>query len=167
MSVPHPDLEPFPLPRALASLPPSHLAEFARLYELVKGYVASLPKTQEHNEAVLATISREVSKIEDIRQMLRKHSDVSERITLQLAQLDRLVTQFGVLETQQYQLLSQFSSATQRQRLAKVVARDKCPAYNGEEVGQFLEQFRQRRKAFHVRNHKLQRWLEERVSGFV
>lgn len=170
-------LAPFPLPKLLENLPPQLLADFSLLYELVRGFILLLPQYGEADARAVEAISQQVGLINEIIVVLQDYDTQSSRISLLLKTMDELYREFLNLETYQFQLLtSNFNQNFLRLKFTKLVGasdkeamqlvRDRKTPEDGE-LGPLLQQFKEKRKVYHVRREKLNRWDEDRVSGFI
>lgn len=169
------DLNPFPLPKSLASLPDSVVQDFARLYELVKGFTQSLESYKTQEADVLKSLDEAIELINEITEKLQEQRSMREEIIALVTRLDDLYKDFLSLETYQYRLLgNNFNRNVLRTRFEKVMrqqddhALDLISDYRRSDgnMSEFLGEFRSSRKAYHMTREKLWRWDEERISGF-
>lgn len=172
-------LQAFPLPKYLDSLPHKTLNEFSQLYELVRGYIKGLEGYKIYKESVVTRINDQIAQLNQIIVLLESYSATSKKIDENLATVNRLYNEFINLETIQYQLLSSnFDVGFLKQKYAGLVREsdqklvDFIKAFPGKAAGEdetalFLRQFREERKTYHMRREKLHRWNEERVGGFI
>lgn len=170
-------LKPFPLPKLLENLPPQLLADFSLLYELVRGFTLQLPQYTEADAKVIKAISQQVGLINEIITLLQKYGSESSRISLLLKTIDKLYREFLNLETYQFQLLtSNFNQNFLRLKFTKLVGEADRQAVeyvrnhkntNEVDITTLLHNFKEQRKQYHVGKEKLNRWEEDRVSGFI
>lgn len=172
-------LQAFPLPKYLDSLPQKTLNEFSQLYDLIKGYIKGLEGYKIYNNTVISKLDDQVAQLNQIIVLLESYSATSKQIDENIKVVNQLYNEFINLETIQYQLLSSnFDVGFLKQKYAGLVRENDqkllelVKGFSGktadeDETALFLRQFRAERKKFHVRREKLHRWNEERVGGFV
>mmetsp|Transcript_6479 Transcript_6479/g.8128 ORF Transcript_6479/g.8128 Transcript_6479/m.8128 type:complete len:186 (+) Transcript_6479:38-595(+) len=174
-------LEPFPLPKYLDSLPISIIERFTQLHNLVLGYIKQLPAYQELNETVLKALNWQITKLNEISGLLKTYNATGTQIKEQIAKLNSLYSEFINLETYQYQLLSSnFNQEFLKNKFHKVIINNdqeskklvkEFKENNTEDfeslLNNLIKDFRSSRKSYHLRKEKLNRWNEERVSGFI
>lgn len=170
-------LTPFPLPKQLENLPPQLLADFSLLYELVRGFTLLLPQYAEAESKVVEAINVQVGVINEIIVLLEDYDSQSKQIAHLLKMMDELYREFLNLETYQFQLLtSNFNQNFLRLKLTKLATESDNEAAqlirnhknaNEADLTTLLQQFKEKRKHYHVRKEKLNRWEEDRVSGFI
>lgn len=171
------ELAPFPLPKQLENLPPQLLADFALLYELVRGFTLLLPQYREAEAKAVEEINQQVGMINEIIVLLEDYDGQSGRISQLLKTMDELYREFLNLETYQFQLLtSNFNQNFTRLKLTKLAAASDKEAVqlvrshksaDESDLTALLLLFKEKRKQYHVRKEKLNRWEEDRVSGFI
>lgn len=167
-----PQLNPFPLPKQLEALPPQLLEAFTQLYELVRGYVQQLPSYEEKKREIVNTVGTLIDHINSITQSLESYSATRTVIEGQIHQLQKLYQEFVNLETIQYQLLSSnFNQDLLRRKFHKLVDASHTESLRlcqpSDNIEQSLRKFKEARVTYHLRKEKLNRWDEERVSGFM
>ncbi|KAL7662859.1 VPS37 C-terminal domain-containing protein [[Candida] zeylanoides] len=170
------DLRPLPLSH-LSVLPRPLLREFCKSHELVAGYIRSLPAHRTHTAAVNDELTRQVNLLNECVALLARYNEISARISEQVSALQSIHHEWINLETIQYQLLSSnFNSETLKRKFKKLVndadatSAQSVQQYRNAsdvELADFARQFKERRKLYHGRLEKLNRWNEERVTGFV
>lgn len=170
-------LRPFPLPKLLKNLPAQFLADFSRLYELVQGFVEELPKYRETQAQIVDVANQQIELVNEIVQILEEYEAKSAHISRQLKTMEELYREFLNLETYQYQLLSsnfnQNFLRTKFGRLAEASDKESMLLVRNKksmaelDLTSFLLEFKQKRKEYHLRKEKLNRWEEDRVSGFI
>lgn len=169
-------LEAFPLEKTLAVLPPNILVEFARHYELVKGYVKQLPAYTQMETNLRNVIQEQISTINKIIDLLKDYESNSAAISAAVAKMDALYKEFLDYETYQYQLMSSnFNQNFLKLKYSKLTASSDEASMNvlkeyresGGQLLTFLQDFRQKRKQYHLLKEKMNRWDEERISGLI
>lgn len=170
------DLRPLPLLH-LSVLPRPLLREFCKLHELVAGYIRLLPAHRTHTAAVNDELTRQVNLLNECVALLARYNEISARISEQVSALQSIHHEWINLETIQYQLLSaNFNSETLKRKFKKLVddadaalvqSVQQYRGANDVELADFARQFKEQRKLYHGRLEKLNRWNEERVTGFV
>ncbi|WPK25370.1 hypothetical protein PUMCH_002682 [Australozyma saopauloensis] len=169
-------LQPFPLLKELSALPSHLLNQFAALYELTKGYVVSLDTYGSHQQDIVNRINENVDLLNRILELISDYNACSQQISRLAQRLELLYRQFLELETAQYQLLSSNYNTNVLKSKFERFARGsdatsssmaKSYATTGAErdLLQFLREFKDSRKEYHMQREKLNRWEEERVSG--
>ncbi|KAM9904716.1 hypothetical protein OXX69_007459 [Metschnikowia pulcherrima] len=170
------ELRPFPLEKSLQSLPQKFQDEFASSYELVKGYTRNLEAYRALEEQARQAIKDTITTINSISAVLEEYERNSDTIARQVGKLDALYKEFLTLETLQYQLLStNYDQSFLKIKYAKLVAESDTQSgeilddyrNSGGDMSSFLLRFKDSRKAYHGRREKLNRWEENRVSGFI
>lgn len=174
-------LEPFPLPKYLDSLPVSIIEQFTQLHSLVLGYIKQLPAYDKSNETILETLNWQITKLNEISRILKTYNATGTVIKEKIAKLNSLYSEFINLETYQYQLLSSnFNQEFLKNKFHKVIvendqeSKELVKKFKGSSSNDFenllnnlIKDFRSSRKTYHLRKEKLNRWNEERVSGFI
>lgn len=174
-------LEPFPLPKYLDSLPVSIIEQFIQLHSLVLGYIKQLPAYQKWNETILETLNWQITNLNEISSILKTYNGTGMLIKEKMAKLNSLYSEFINLETYQYQLLSSnFNQEFLKNKFHKVIVENDQESkklvkeFKGSSSDDFenlfnnlIKDFRSSRKTYHLRKEKLNRWNEERVSGFI
>ncbi|GEQ69706.1 hypothetical protein JCM33374_g3380 [Metschnikowia sp. JCM 33374] len=169
-------LNPFPLDKALQSLPERFRDEFSSSYDLVKGYTKSLVQYRALEDQARLSINESITTINKISALLDEYEKNSATIAQQAAKTDLLYKEFITLETLQYQLISSnYNSGFLKTKFSKLTeASDRQSTgiigeyrKNGGDMSEFLLKFKDSRKTYHGRREKLNRWSEDRVSGFI
>lgn len=168
-------LKPYPLARTLENLPPNLLEEFTQLYELVRGYTKSLQAYEKFEKHLVAIVEKQISTVNDIIVILQEYNGTSQAITGQIHTMEELYKEFINLETYQYQLLSSnFNQSFLKLKFSKLTSASDVASMelvhdhkkNPGDLSTFLQDFKNKRKLYHLRQEKLNRWNEERISGF-
>lgn len=175
-------LQPFPLPSQLNSLPPAIVQQFSELYELIRGYVKGLATYKKFELELVTRINEQIDRLNEILKLLENYRNVGDTIVEQINKINTLFNEFVSLETYQYQLLSSnFSQDFLKKKFVKLVEANNQESnqiitqfkssgtgdLDNEEFRKFLADFKASRKTYHLRKEKLNRWNEERVSGFI
>lgn len=173
-------LNPFPLPKELATLPANLIDQLSSLYELTKGFVLSLETYKTHEKELLDVVNKNISTVNDILVLLGEYEARSESIACLIRQLEQLYKEFLALETRQFQLLSaNYNTNVLRAKLEKLA--QECDANSSalarsymqtndslaNDLLLFLHTFKDSRKEYHIKREKLYRWDEERVAGLL
>lgn len=174
------ELKPFPLPQYLLVLPEIVLTEFSRLYDLVQGYIKSLPQFKQHFRVnVINELNVQVSQLNQCIDLLIQYNEISEKIKTRVDEVNGIYGEWINLETIQYQLLSSnFNQEVLKKRFEKLIAESevklvaeiktfKNSGQSEADFNEFVENFRRERKVYHLRKEKFNRWNEERVTGFI
>ena len=175
------ELEPFPLPKYLDSLPVTIIEQFVEQHNLILGYIKQLPAYQKTNDTVIEALNWQITKLNEISSILETYTITGLRIKDQIAKLNSIYSEFINMETYQYQLLSSnFNPEFLKNKFHKVIMdndRESKELVKKLKQGSsgvfvnsfdnFIKDFRSNRKAYHLRKEKLNRWNEERVSGFI
>lgn len=170
-------LKPFPLSRNLSVLPLQFLQEFLKLYDLVKGYAKSLTTYKEYDERLATTVNDLVEKLNGVIRLLEDYEKLGPTMAEQIKTIENLYEEFTSFEVFQYQLLSsnynqnllklKFSKLTNQSDIASVSLVKDYRKNPEQDILYFLQDFKKSRKTYHVRKEKLNRWDEERISGFI
>lgn len=174
-------LEAFPLPKYLDSLPVSIIEQFIQLHSLILGYIKQLPAYQKWNETIIETLNWQITNLNEISSILKTYNGTGTLIKEKMAKLNSLYSEFINLETYQYQLLSSnFNQEFLKNKFHKVIVENDQESkklvkeFKGSSSDDFenlfnnlIKDFRSSRKTYHLRKEKLNRWNEERVSGFI
>lgn len=171
-------LKAFPLPRTLEALPPHILQDFAKQYELVKGYVKLLPSYQQLETDLRTVVQAQVDTLNEVIGLLDEYRKNSNAISDNLKKMEQLYQEFLNYETYQYQLMSSnFNQNFLKLKFSKLASAsnqesvDVVRSYRNDpeekSLAAFLQQFRQSRKQYHLLKEKLNRWDEERISGLI
>ncbi|KAI5960429.1 uncharacterized protein KGF55_004721 [Candida pseudojiufengensis] len=180
------ELKLFPLPKQLNSLPNKSFEQFIENRDLIIDYMQGLETYQQkvneirqNLEFIVDNILLQKVKIESIP----KYQKLIHKINNQIKTLNQLYNEFLNLETIQYQLISSnFNLETLKIKFKKLIEQNNQQSleivkeYNknkghnendNDELNEMLINFRTSRKQYHFRKEKLNRWEEERVSGFI
>ncbi|KAK6465392.1 hypothetical protein DFJ63DRAFT_310488 [Scheffersomyces coipomensis] len=181
-------LQPFPLPKSLEGLPNANFEQFINNEELIKGYIKDLETYKTHQDTIVDRLSQlqGVIKQEILDQLLTQYINQIQIIKNQLKSIHQIYQDFLNLETYQYQLLS--SNFNQdyliKNKFTKLIESNKEDSMqiikkfgskntgddSNIDEGEFNEligKFKQSRQLYHLRKEKLNRFNEERVSGFI
>lgn len=176
------DLQPFPLPKQLNSLPPAIVQQFSELYELIIGYIKGLENYKKFELTLVNRMNEQISTLNEIMKLFENYQNVSTTIVEQINKISTLFNEFVNLETYQYQLLSSnFNQELLKKKFIKLAEENNHESnqlvndfrstasgdQDTEEFSKFLKDFKASRKSYHLRKEKLNRWNEERVSGFI
>ncbi|KAI5953465.1 hypothetical protein KGF54_002837 [Candida jiufengensis] len=180
------ELKPFPLPKQLNSLPNKTFDQFIENKELIKSYLQDLEtfklKLKQINENIDLIINETLtSKIKN--DLIPKYQNLIIKINNQIKTINQLYNEFLNYETIQYQLISSnFNQDILKLKFKKLIEQNnqdslliiknfnKLQSANDNNIDEFnemLSNFRESRKLYHFRKEKLNRWNEERVSGFI
>lgn len=169
-------LHAFPLPRTLEVLPPHVLQDFSRQYDLVKGYIKQLDAYTQTETNLRNIIHEQISTINKIIGLLDAYEKNSSAIASAISKMNELYKEFLNYETYQYQLLSSnFNQNFLKLKFSKLTSASDEESMNavkeyrnsGDLLLTFLQDFRQKRKLYHLLKEKLNRWDEERISGLI
>lgn len=169
-------LNAFPLEKTLSVLPPHVLVEFSRLYDLVKGYVKQLPTYTQMEDNLRSIVQEQISTINKVIGLLEEYESNSVAIGAAISKMNELYKEFLNYETYQYQLMSSnFNQNFLKLKYSKLTAASEedsmntVKAYRDSEgpLLSFLQDFRQKRKQYHLLREKMNRWEEERISGLI
>lgn len=160
----------------LRNLPDEYQMNFCKDHNLLLGYVTSAPIYEDFRAGLLSLLGALEPKIKHLLVMITEYLNISTRIQSQIILLDQIFKEFITLETYQFQLLaSNFNQNVLRQKLrsnteteASNITVSACQ--NDSSMPTFLgslHRFKASRKSHHLRQEKLHRWTDERVSGFV
>ncbi|WLF78329.1 hypothetical protein PVL30_002063 [Lodderomyces elongisporus] len=181
-------LQPFPLPKQLNSLPNPQFTTFTSDPELIKGYIHSLESYRSTISTLVTTLTNVSTSVlqEDIRDnLIPQYEALIDKITNQVQQLTEIHKEYLSMETIQYQLLStNFNSNVLMRKFQKMieesnneckeivqkyhkVSRQDAKENSADSLTKLIHEFRESRKSYHLRKEKMNRWQEERVSGFI
>lgn len=169
-------LQALPLPKQLKLLPPNMLEQFVQLYQLVLGYVKTLKGYETWKQEVVGVLNEQIGKLNRIIEILEEYQGYGTKIDEQIHQIEQKFQEFVNLETYQYQLLSSnFNQDFLKQKYRKMIDKDgqeandivKRHGTGDDELNELVQEFRASRKQYHRRKEVLNRWNQERVSGFV
>lgn len=165
-----------PISYDLRNLPDEYQVNFCKDHSLLFGYVASVRIYEDFREELLNLLGALEPKIKHLLVMIREYLNTSTRIHSQIILLDQTFKEFITLETYQFQLLaSNFNQKVLRHKFrsnteteATSITVSGCE--NDSSMPTLLDslhRFKASRKSHHLRQEKLHRWTDERVSGFV
>lgn len=172
------ELQPIPLPKAIESLPSKNVQEFLNNNELLGGYIKTLKGYQEKRAQIVSKLQLIGAVHETICQLIKDYVALSQKMVDQIKAIQQMYQEFTNLEVIQYQLLSsnfnqdfliknKFSKLIDANHEQSVDIVRKMKQTSETEFNNSLAQFRASRKTYHLRKEKLNRWNEERVSGFI
>ena len=176
------ELKSLPLPKNLELLPNRSFEEFVNDKELVQGYVKQLDTYKKEQEELLKQLSTIDHLLpNEISQLIKNYKEVTNKILQQIQSIQIIYQEFLNLETYQYQMLSSnYNQQTLKNKFKLLIEQNNQesfqlikqldtskPELNESEFAQFIDAFRSSRKEYHYRKEKLNRWNEERVSGFL
>lgn len=166
----------FPISDDLRNLPDEYQTNFCKEHSLLLGYVTSAPFYEDFRAGLLSLLSALEPKIQQLLMMIREYLSISTRIHNQIILLDQIYKEFIALETYQFQLLaSNFNQNVLKQKLKSNTETEASSTtvsicQNDSSASTLLDslhRFKASRKSHHLRQEKLHRWTDERVSGFV
>ncbi|CAH6722583.1 hypothetical protein CLIB1444_10S01728 [[Candida] jaroonii] len=162
------------LPHDLAVLPDHIITKLYEDIELLTSFVKSLPEYEQFNDKVIGKLNDQISKLNDILVIFEKYQSVSKEIEDKTNKLNLIHREFLDLETIQYKLLSSnFNQDYQKLKFQKLINKSHenslklVESINYNEFDSFLKSFKSSRKVYHLRMEKMNRWNEERITGFV
>ncbi|KAK6199352.1 uncharacterized protein RJT21DRAFT_121682 [Scheffersomyces amazonensis] len=180
-------LQPFPLPKYIDSLPNANIQEFIQNEELIKGYIKDLESYKLQQQKIVDRSSKLQSILKDdiLGELLTKYLEIIQKIKSQLKSIHQIYQEFLNLETYQYQLLS--SNFNQdyliKTKFGKLIEKnnndsiqlikeytskiDESGKLDETEFNELITNFKRSRQLYHLRREKLHRFNEERVSGFI
>ncbi|RCK65885.1 hypothetical protein Cantr_01559 [Candida viswanathii] len=181
------ELKAFPLPRAVESLPTPYLEELTNHHDLLQGYIKQLEAYHAKQQEIVGHLSSLDDILENTiyKQLIRDYEGVIEKINQQIKSINIIYQEFINLETYQYQLLSSnYNQDNLRAKFKKLIEENNQESVeivksygndkgahgseaSDESFNDMIEQFKNSRKLYHFRKEKLNRWEEERVSGFL
>lgn len=168
------ELNPLPVPKQLESLPRKFADEFLSSYEIIQGFVKSTSSYATAQQEALQLIDATIAVINSIIELLAQYEENTELIKGNAKRIDSLYKRFLDLETVQYQLLSaNYDQNFLRLKLEKAANKIGVDSRSiaqerksDDDLQTFLTRFKSTRKQYHSRREKLNRWNEERISGF-
>ncbi|CAI5758663.1 unnamed protein product [Candida verbasci] len=174
------DVSAFPLHKQLELLPTNDFKEFIENPELIESYIHQLTKYKEKVEKVQSTLSTlKIILNEEIHQnLITKYQQLTKKINSQISTIRQIYQEFQNLETVQYQLFSSnFNQDFLKYKMKKLIEKTNIEsnefgkklskATNENEFNNIINQYKDTRAKYHFRQEKLNRWEEERVSGFI
>ncbi|KAK6877623.1 hypothetical protein K6H10_003803 [Candida tropicalis] len=179
------ELKAFPLPKAVETLPTSYLQDFSDNKQLLQGYIRQLEAYSTKQQEVVRTLQQADDILENVvySQLIKDYEKVIDKINQQIKSINIIYQEFINLETYQYQLLSSnFNQDNLKAKFKKLIEennqesldivknfndRSHGSEISDESFGTMIENFKNSRKLYHFRKEKLNRWEEERVSGFL
>jgi len=142
----------------------------------VKGYIKQLDAYTQTETNLRNIIHEQISTINKIIGLLDAYEKNSSAIASAISKMNELYKEFLNYETYQYQLLSSnFNQNFLKLKFSKLTSASDEESMNavkeyrnsGELLLNFLQDFRQKRKLYHLLKEKLNRWDEERISGLI
>lgn len=179
------ELKAFPLPKAVETLPTSYLQDFSDNKQLLQGYIRQLEAYSTKQQEIVRTLQQADDILENVvySQLIKDYEKVIDKINQQIKSINIIYQEFINLETYQYQLLSSnFNQDNLKAKFKKLIEennqesldivknfndRSHGSEISDESFGTMIENFKNSRKLYHFRKEKLNRWEEERVSGFL
>ncbi|CAX42857.1 conserved hypothetical protein [Candida dubliniensis CD36] len=176
------DLNAFPLPKTLESLPPSVFQQFLDSKDLLQGYLKQLKAYQEKQQEIIDQLDDLDNILGNVihKQLIKDYTALVDKINQQIKSINIIYQEFLNLETYQYQLLSNnFNQDILKLKFKKLLEKTNQESLNivkdyhetaestEDDLNNMFENFKESRKLYHSRKEKLYRWEEERVSGFV
>lgn len=171
------------LPEDLKVLPPDIIEQLTQQHEVLQGYIKLTEEYKVQNEAITTTLQEQVDKLNKIIDIFDKYSVTSEEINGLIVQVNDTFNKFQNQELIQYQLLSNnFNQDLLKTKFEKLInyndqeskqlIRENRSKFNdlnsnNDRLNDFLKDFRESRKLYHLRKEKLNRWNEERVTGLL
>lgn len=169
-------LVPLKVPRQLDILPHSIKEQFLRLQDLVTGYIQSLDAYKEYHAQLAGAINQLIQKLNEVTDMINEYNETAGAIDGQLAKIRELHQEFINLETYHYQLLAaNYNQTFLKNKFKKLVEQldqesreiSREASKDPQDLESLLAKFRALRETYHLRREKLNRWDEERVTGFI
>lgn len=161
----------------IASLPVEIQKEILKDESLIKGIIGGTEECKEMEGKLQGDIEENIKQLKQVKELMKKYEGIDEKIKKKVQKIDELHKEFMSHETIQYQYLSNnFNGEFLKTKLMKAIKWDIEEAKmtikqvkNGDnqEFGDLLEKFKNQRKSVHLKQEKMNRWNEERVSGFL
>lgn len=162
------------LPKSLEVLPGNVIDQLITSHELLKGMIKLLPEYTSHTALILDKLNSQISKINSIINLFNDYNQTSFYIEELISDITKVYEEFSSLELIQYKLLSSnFNQSLLKSKYKKLVgmndeeSRSYIKAIDSSNLELSLDKFRKSRKLYHLRQEKLNRWNEDRVSGFI
>lgn len=171
------------LPRDLLVLPNEFVDQLTKQHQLLAGYIRLTHEYQSHNEEITKTLNEQILKLNEIIAIFDKYQNTSDEINELIPKIHDTFNQFQNLELIQYQLLStNFNHDLLKTKFQKLIAQSDLQTKqiihestgklgnltdNYDQFNEFMRLFKQNRKIYHLRQEKLNRWNEERVTGLL
>lgn len=152
-------------------LPAANLQKLIDDPRLISGYIKQSQQFIQYVESIAATLDEDSSKLLQVQTLIDKYQAISQTITRQLTQILQIYQEFINLQAIQYKLLLIFNQdylmkKFERQLEDRAQKSHESIDYDDAELT-YIARFRQERKQYHLQKEKLNRWKEERVTGFI
>lgn len=162
------------LPQELSVLPDSVVTKLYEDVALLTSFIKDQPDYKQFNDTIIEKMNYQISKLNEILAIFQKYQGISKEIEDKVNKLNLLHHEFLDLETIQYKLLSSnFNQDYQKLKFQKLIDQSHNNSLklieniNYKEFDSFLKSFKSSRKVYHLRMEKMNRWNEERITGFV
>lgn len=164
------------LPHDLEVLPPQIVDQLTQLHDVLSAYVKQLSQFNEKNDEIVGILNQQIDKLNQIIQIFDEYLDNSKIIDNLIQDITELYDKFSNLDLIQYKLQSaNFNQDLLKAKFEKLIDSNKQESIafirdyklNNSQLEGFLNQFKESRKTYHLRQEKLNRWDEERVAGFI
>ncbi|EGV65816.1 hypothetical protein CANTEDRAFT_112679 [Yamadazyma tenuis ATCC 10573] len=169
------------MPSDLSVLPAGIIDKLTQQHSIFLGFIKSQPQLQEYNSDTMAFLDSQIHTINQVIELVEEYTQTSERINELIKTIKNVYTEFTDLEMIQYKLLAEnFNQDSLKAKFRKVIAAEdqESKAFikeytnqdtqvNSSRLDEMLESFKKSRKKYHLRSEKMNRWNEERVTGFI
>lgn len=159
------------IPKSVQLLPNTSLQAIINDPQLITSFITQSQEFIDYINQLLMKIDADSSKLLKIQTLIDQYQTITNQVTNQLTDLNDIYQKYNNLQTIQYQLLLNFNQSYLLNKFDKNVSELnqsslKTIDSNDNDL-KFILEFRQSRKNYHLQREKLNRWKEERVSGFV
>jgi uncharacterized membrane protein YgaE (UPF0421/DUF939 family) len=159
------------IPQSVKLLPNTNLQSLIDDPHLISSFIRQTQEFLDYINQLLIKIDDDSSKLLKIQTLIDQYQTITTQVTQQLTNLQYIYHQYNNLQTIQYQLLLNFNQNYLLNKFEKNVSQlnQEClqKIKSDDPDLKFIQEFRQSRKNYHLQREKLNRWKEERVSGFV
>lgn len=162
------------LPKTVELLPSNIIEQLVTSHDLLKGMIKQLPEYSAHTTTIHGRLEEQISRLNGVIDMFNEYQQTSIDIGELIMNITKVYEEFSSLELIQYKLLSSnFNQSLLKSKYKKLIelndqeSRSKLSTLDSGNIELSLNSFRSSRKLYHLRKEKLNRWNEDRVSGFI
>lgn len=154
-----------PQTKEFDSLPSEIVNQLTEAQELI-GYIKSHDEYRNQFTLIITQIDNNITKVKQLVTLIKQYDTISDEINDLTKQVNDIYNKFVNNEIIQYKLLStNFDSNFLKQKYTTMMNQDTIH-YNGD-LETTIKEFKSARKLYHLRREKINRWNEDRVTGFI
>lgn len=159
------------IPKLVQQLPNANLQSLINNPQLIVSFIYQSQEFIDYIELIISKIDDDSAKLSKIRTLISTYQAITQKVATQLKDLNSIYRQYTTLQTIQYQLLLSFNQSYLKTRFTNHVEslnQKSLELIDPSDTDlKFIAKFRQSRQEYHLQKEKLNRWNEERVSGFI